>query len=122
MAFALLVALIDVMRRETLALDLGGRDLTLIEAASALRLLVWFNLIGALFLPIGMARSDAGTVTWAAALITWLARTLLFAASLALLDAGLGRIGLVRAARVLGVAVLLGLLAVVFLLADMGTA
>ena len=122
LAATLLVALIDAMRREALALDLGGRDLALIEAADALRLLVWFNLIGAMFLPFGMARSDAGPVAWAAGIITWLARTLLLAAALALLHAGLGRIGLVRAARVLGVAVLLGLLAAVFLLADMGTA
>ena len=61
-------------------MDLGGRDLALIEAADALRLLVWFNLIGAMFLPFGMARSDAGPVAWAAGIITWLARTLLFAA------------------------------------------
>ena len=57
LAATLLVALIDAMRREALALDLGGRDLALIEAADALRLLVWFNLIGAMFLPFGMARS-----------------------------------------------------------------
>ena len=122
LAATLLVVLIDAMRHEALAMDLGGRDLALIEAANALRLLVWFNLIGAMFLPFGMARADAGPIIWAAGIITWLARTLLFAASLALLDAGLGRIGLLRAARVLGVAVLLGLLAAVFLLADMVTA
>ena len=80
LAATLLVALIDAMRREALALDLGGRDLALIEAADALRLLVWFNLIGAMFLPFGMARSDAGPVAWAVGIITWLVRTLLFAA------------------------------------------
>ena len=122
LAATLLVALIDATRREEAARDLGGRDLALIEAADALRLLVWFNLIGAMFLPFGMARSHAGPVAWAAGIITWLARTLLLAAALALLHAGLGRIALRRAARVLGVAVLLGLLAAVFLLADMGTA
>ncbi len=116
------MALIEVMPHETLALDLGGRDLALIEATEALRLLVWFNLIGAMFLPFGMARADAGPVAWAVGIIAWLARTLLLAAVLALLHAGLGRIGLVRAAQVLGVAVLLGLLAAVFLFADMGTA
>ena len=55
-----LVALIDVMRREALAMDLGGRDLALIEASDALRLLVWFNLIGAMFLPFGMAAGRRG--------------------------------------------------------------
>ena len=122
LAATLLVALIDVMPRETLALDLGGRDLALIEATEALRLLVWFNLIGAMFLPFGMARADEGAAAWAIGIIAWLARTLLAIAALALLHAGLGRIRLVNAAQVLGIAVLLGLLAAMFLLADMGTA
>jgi formate hydrogenlyase subunit 4 len=117
-----LVALIDVMRREALAMDLGGRDLALIEVSDALRLLVWFNLIGAMFLPFGMAGADAGPIAWAVGIITWLIRTLLAATLLALLHSGLGRIGLVRAAQVLGVAVLFGLLATLFLLADMGAA
>jgi formate hydrogenlyase subunit 4 len=121
LAATLLVALVDAMRREALTLDLGGRDLALIEAADALRLLVWFNLIGAMFLPFGMARSDAGPVAWVAGIITWLARTLLLAAALALMHAGLGQIRLGRVARMLGIAVLLGLLAAVFLLADIGT-
>jgi formate hydrogenlyase subunit 4 len=116
------VALIDVMRREALAMDLGGRDLALIEVSDALRLLVWFNLIGAMFLPFGMAGADAGPIAWAVGIITWLIRTLLAATLLALLHSGLGRIGLVRAAQVLGVAVLFGLLATLFLLADMGAA
>jgi formate hydrogenlyase subunit 4 len=118
---ALLVALVDTMRREALASDLAGPDLALIEAADALRLLVWFNLIGAMFLPFGMARSGAGPVAWAVGLTAWLARTLLFAALLALLHAVHGHINLPRAARMLGVAALLGVLAAVFLFADMGT-
>ncbi|HEY2256561.1 MAG TPA: NADH-quinone oxidoreductase subunit H [Variovorax sp.] len=116
-----LVALADTMRHEALASDLAGRGLALAEVTEALRLLVWFNLIGAAFLPFGMARSDAGPIAWAVGLTAWLARTLLFAAVLALLHAVHGRINLPRAAQMLGVAALLGLLAVVFLFADMGT-
>jgi formate hydrogenlyase subunit 4 len=122
LAATLLVALVDAMRREASGLDLGGPDLALIDAADAVRLLVWFNLIGAMFLPFGMARSGAGPIAWAVGSIAWLARTLLFAAALALLDAVLGRIRLLRAAHILGVAVLLGLLAAVFLFVDMGAA
>jgi hypothetical protein len=120
LAATVLVLLIDVMRREPLALDLGGRDLALFRVADALRLLVWLNLIGAMFLPFGMAPAAAGPVAWPVGIIAWLIRTLLAAALLAVLHAGLGRIGLVRTAQVLGVAVLLGLLATMFLLADMG--
>ena len=87
-----------------------------------MRLLVWFNLIGAMFLPFGMARLARGRSPGWSALRAWLARTLVFAAVLALLHTVLGRIGLLRAAQMLGVAVLLGLLAAIFLFADMGTA
>jgi formate hydrogenlyase subunit 4 len=41
---------------------------------------------------------------------------------LALLNTVLGRLRLLREAQILGVAVLLGLLAAIFLFADMGTA
>ncbi len=121
LAATVLVALADTMRHQVLASDLTGRGLALTEVTDALRLLVWFNLIGAMFLPFGMARSGAGPIAWAVGLTVWLARTLLFAAVLALLHAVHGRINLPRAAQMLGVAVLLGLLAAVFLFADMGT-
>ncbi len=117
----MLVAMVDAMRQEPSATDLGGPDLALFEAACALRLLVWFNLIGATFLPFGMARSGAGPAAWPLGIVAWLARTLVFVALLALSYAVLGRIALPRAAQVLGVAVLLGLLAAVFVLADMAT-
>jgi formate hydrogenlyase subunit 4 len=120
LAATVLVALADTMRHQVLASDLTGRGLALTEVTDALRLLVWFNLIGAMFVPFGMARSGAGPSAWAVGIIAWLARTLLFAALLALLHAVHGRINLPRAAQMLGVAALLGLLAVVFLFADMG--
>lgn len=122
LAATLLVALVDNMRHDGLALDLGGPDLALIETADSLRLLVWFNLIGAMFLPFGMAQSGAGPIGWAIGIIAWLTRTLLFAAALALLHTMHGRIRLLRAAHILSVAVVLGLLAAILLLADMATA
>ena len=122
LAATMLVALIDVTRDAPLALDLSGREFALIEAGHALRLLVWFNLIGAIFLPFGMAQSGAGPVAWLVGIFVWLVRTLLFAAALALVHAVFGRIRLARAAQALGIAMLLGLLAAVFVLADMGSA
>jgi len=122
LAATLLVALVETMRHQALRLDLGGRDLALIEAADALRLLAWFNLIGAMFVPFGMAPAGAGPIAWVVGIIAWLARTLLLAVALALAHIMHGRIRLPRAAQVLGVAVVLGLLAAIFLLADMGTA
>jgi formate hydrogenlyase subunit 4 len=117
-AASLLVALVDTIRHDAVAEDIGGPGLALIGAADALRLLVWCNLIGAMFLPFGMASADAGPIAWAEGFICWLARTLLFAMVLAVLHAGLGVIGMRRASRMLGVAMMFGLLGAVFLCAE----
>jgi formate hydrogenlyase subunit 4 len=117
-----LTALIDVLPDETSVPGLSGRELALIRLADALRLLVWFDLIGTLFLPFGMAQPDAGPLAWLAGIGAWLARTLILAFVLSLLRASLGRFGLPRAARVLGIAMLLGLLAAVTVLAGLATA
>jgi formate hydrogenlyase subunit 4 len=118
---AMLVALVDVARLEPPAADLGGRELALIEVTRALRLLVWFNLLGAMFLPFGMASPGAGPIAWLVGIVAWLFRTLVFTMALALHRAVLGHIRLPRAARMLGVAVLLGFLAAVFVLAGMAS-
>ena len=119
LAATMLAALVDVTPLDAAALDLAGRDLALIEAAGALRLLVWFNLIGAMFLPFGMASADDGPLAWLVGMAAWLARTLVLAAALTLAQAVIGRVGLQRSVQVLGVAVLLGLLAAAFVVADM---
>jgi formate hydrogenlyase subunit 4 len=118
----LLVAPADSLHHETLTQDASGPHLALFEAAGALRLLVWCNLIGTIFLPFGMARADAGPLAWAVGIVCWAVRTLLMSGAWVLLHAVLGRIGLMAAARALGVAMLLGLLAAVLLFAEMGTA
>ena len=119
-----LVALIDggVLRREALASELGGADVALVEAADALRLLLWFDLLGAVFLPFGMAPAGAGPVAWIIGAICWLARTMLFTVAVAALRTLHGRLSLPRAAGLLGVAVLLGLLAILVLFTSMRTA
>jgi formate hydrogenlyase subunit 4 len=110
------------MRRQATALEFSGHDLALIEAGDALRLLLWLNLIGAMFLPFGMAPSGAGPVAWLVGLAGWLARTLLFAVALAVLPTIFGRVRLMSAVQTLGIAMLLALLAMVYLFAEMGTA
>jgi formate hydrogenlyase subunit 4 len=121
-AATLLVALIDTTRLQPQGKDFSGPDLALIDATGTLRLLVWFNLIGATFLPFGMATSDAGPVAWAVGLICWLARTALFVVALAVLRSVIGRIGLAGSARMLGIAMMLSLLAAVFLFGAVGAA
>jgi formate hydrogenlyase subunit 4 len=121
LAAAMLAALVDVARLEPPAADLGGRGLVLIEATLTLRLLVWFNLLGAMFLPFGMALPGAGPIAWLLGIIAWVSRTLVFTMALALHHAVLGHVRLPRAAKILGVAVLIGFLAAVFVLAGMAS-
>ncbi|HEX4172085.1 MAG TPA: NADH-quinone oxidoreductase subunit H [Acetobacteraceae bacterium] len=123
LAALLVVGLIDTTSRDMLAEQLSGPDLALVEASAAVRLLVWFNLIGAMFLPFGMAPAGtAAPAAWALGLMCWLGKTLVFTAMVAAVKTLIGRISLARAAKALGVAILLGLLATGFLLAQAGFA
>ena len=47
------------MVHEAMALEYSGSDLALIEATAALRLLLWFTLIAAIFIPFGIAPDGA---------------------------------------------------------------
>jgi formate hydrogenlyase subunit 4 len=121
LAALLVVALIDTTCPEALAEQLSGPDLALIDASAGVRLLVWFNLTGAMFLPFGMAPAGtADPAAWLLGLICWLGKTVVFAAVLAAVKTVIGRISLVWAAKALGIAILLALLASGFLLAQAG--
>jgi formate hydrogenlyase subunit 4 len=124
LAALLVVTLIDTARPDFLAAEqLSGPDLALVEASAMVRLLVWFNLIGAMFLPFGMASAEtAAPLAWGVGVICWLGKTLLFTAVLAAVKTVVGRIGLVQAAKALGMALLLALLASGFLFAQTGLA
>jgi formate hydrogenlyase subunit 4 len=86
------------MIHEAMVLEYSGPDLALIEATAALKLLLWFTLTAAIFIPFGIAPGGAGPVAWTLGLGAW-------------------------ALKMLGmVAVLLGLLAAVFLFVSTGFA
>jgi len=117
-----LVGLVETTRRETLAEELAGVDLALIDMSEAVRLLLWFNLIGAMFLPFGMAPVGSSPFDWVVGMMIWLGRTVLLAAVLAVVRAVIGRVTLALAAQALGAAALVGLLAAAFLLVQTGVA
>jgi formate hydrogenlyase subunit 4 len=98
--------------------EFSGGDLALVDLAEALRRLVWFDLIGALFLPLGMAEPGARPLGWLVGLLAWGTKLLVLAASLAALRCAAGRQRLARAPQVLGIAVVLGLLAALLVLAS----
>jgi formate hydrogenlyase subunit 4 len=109
-------------RQEPLSLEHSGTDLAFIEAAGMLRLLLWFDLLGVALVPFGIATADAGPVAWLLGLVSWLARTAVFALGVAILRATQERLRLDRAAGMLGIAMLLGVLAIVLLFSTMRTA
>jgi formate hydrogenlyase subunit 4 len=102
--------------------EFTGPDIALLRIARSLRLLVWLNLLSALFLPIGMAPPESGPVAWAAGLGCWAVKLVLLLAALAGIRAATGRLGMQRQAALIGVALVLGAVAAVLALAGAGTA
>jgi len=98
--------------------EFSGGDLALIELAEALRMLVWYDLIGALFLPLGMAEQGAGPLDWAVGLAAWGVRLVVLVAGLAALRCATGRLRLGRTPQLLGIAAVMGLLAALLVLAS----
>jgi formate hydrogenlyase subunit 4 len=109
------------MQRESMALEFSGPDLAVIDATEALRLLVWLSLIIAMFLPFGIAPAGAGPGVLLLGFVCWVAKLLVLAAALAMLQTVMGGMRPMHLPHMLGVAILLGLLAVVFLFASAAT-
>lgn len=98
----------------------NGPDLALTRFAGWLRQLVWFNLIGALFLPIGMSSAEFGPLGWLIGILAWAAKLFLFSFCLAAVQTAFGRIPRHSLPDLIGVVALLALLAVVIVLASAG--
>ncbi|WP_298216999.1 respiratory chain complex I subunit 1 family protein [Acidocella sp.] len=102
------------MVHEAMLLEYSGRLLALAEYAAMLRLLAWMNLIGAIFLPFGMARAGA-LLSWPGGLLLWAGKLVLMAAALCLFEVSRAKMRVFRVPEFLGAALLLGMLASVFL-------
>ncbi|HYZ24158.1 MAG TPA: NADH-quinone oxidoreductase subunit H [Rhodopila sp.] len=98
----------------------NGPDLALARFAGWLRRLVWLNLIGALFLPIGMSSAEFGPLGWLIGLLAWAAKLFLFSFCLAGVQTAFGRVPRHSLPDLIGVVALLALLAVVIVLASAG--
>jgi formate hydrogenlyase subunit 4 len=98
--------------------EFSGPALALVRSTAALRLLVWLDLVGALFLPVGMAQADGGLIGWLAGVGSWAARILGFCLLLAILRSVTGRLRWQSIPAFLGVTALLALLAAMLVLAS----
>ena len=110
------------MQHEALLAEYSARHLALLEATAALNLLVWLDLIAAIFAPFGTATPDSGSLVWLLALPLWGLKLGLLAGALALFEAGLAGMRVFRVAELLGLALLLGALAAVLLFVCQGLA
>lgn len=127
----LLVALVQLapaacdepaMTANALAQDYSGWQLALVEAGSALALLLWLSLLGVLFLPFGIAAPGAGLAAWLLGLLAWGTKTAALLAALALAEAGRARLRIPATLDLLAAAVLIGLVTAVLLFAGQGGA
>lgn len=104
------------MVHEAMVLDYSGRHLAAIELASMLKLVVWLSLIQALFVPFGMA----GAALTALALPIFVAKLAAGAVALALFEVGIAKMRVFRYPEFLGGAVVLGMLATIYLYVSHG--
>jgi formate hydrogenlyase subunit 4 len=111
------------MVHEAMTLEYSGRYLAMIELASALRLLLWMSLIAVLFAPFGI--TPTGSVApwlWALGIAAWASKIVLMATGLALFETLRAKLRVFRVPELLGMALLLGLLAAIFLFVSQGFA
>jgi formate hydrogenlyase subunit 4 len=102
------------MVHEAMLLEYSGRYLLLFEYAAMLRLMVWMCLIGTVFFPFGMARADA-PLSWPGGLLLWVVKLAILATVLPVFEISTAKMRVFRVPEFLGVAMLLGVLASVFL-------
>jgi formate hydrogenlyase subunit 4 len=108
------------MVHEAMVLEYSARHLALIEWTAALKLLLWMTLIVTIFVPFGMAAPESGPLIWVLALPIWALKVGVLATILALFESAIAGLRVFRVPEFLGVAVLLGLLAAVFLFVSQG--
>jgi len=110
------------MVHEAGLLEYSGPDLALWDFQAALKLLLWLSLIGALFVPFGMAPAGSTPLAWIGGLIAWAAKVGVLALGLAAFEVSIAKMRVFRVTEFLGAALLLALLAAVFLFVSTGLA
>lgn len=105
------------MVHEAMALEYSGRHLAVIELAAALKLLLYVSLIACVFAPWGLAASGAGPVAYVVGAVAYLAKLAVGGVGLALFETAIAKMRVFRVPEFLGVALMLGLLGTLLLVA-----
>jgi formate hydrogenlyase subunit 4 len=103
------------MVHEAMVLEYSGRHLALMEGAGMVRLTLFMALIGGIFAPWGIAVPGAGAAGLALGLGAFLAKCFILATALAVFETMIAKMRVFRYSDFLGGALLLGLLATIFL-------
>lgn len=109
------------MVHEAMELEFAGPHLAFLQLAASLRLLIWAGLFGTLFSPFLLARADA-PMQWLPALLGWIARVVIICVALGALEVSIAKMRVFRVPEFIGAALLLGLLAAVYLFVSTGFA
>jgi formate hydrogenlyase subunit 4 len=99
------------MIHEAMVLEYSGRYLALIEWAAAVKLLIFFSLLGNLFVPAGVSMALT-PATLVVAVLSLLVKFVVLAGAVAVLETRIAKLRLFRVPELLSVSFVLALLAV----------
>jgi formate hydrogenlyase subunit 4 len=108
------------MVHEAMVLEYSGRHLAMIEAASALKLVLYFSLIACLFAPLGIAGPGAGAAAYAAGIAAYLGKLLVLAVLLPIGETSVAKMRVFRYPLFVGSAFAAAALAVFLLFVSKG--
>jgi formate hydrogenlyase subunit 4 len=108
------------MVHEAMVLEYSGRHLAMIEAAAAIKLVLYFSLLACLFVPFGMATTDQGPDAIVIGLLSYLAKIAVLAVLLPIGETSVAKMRVFRYPVFLGGAFAAGALAVFLLFVSRG--
>jgi formate hydrogenlyase subunit 4 len=108
------------MVHEAMVLEYSGRHLAMIEAAAALKLVLYFSLIACLFVPLGIAGPGAGVTAYAVGMAAYVAKLLLLAVLLPIGETSVAKMRVFRYPLFVGSAFAAAALAVFLLFVSKG--
>ena len=108
------------MVHEAMVLEYSGRHLAMIEAAAALKLVVYFSLIICLFAPLGIAGAAAGVAAYAVGVAAYLGKLLVLAVLLPIGETSVAKMRVFRYPIFVGSAFAAAALAVFLLFVSQG--
>ena len=108
------------MVHEAMVLEYSGRHLAMIEAAAALKLVLYFSLLACLFVPFGMATADKSIAALSLGVAAYLGKMLVLAVLLPIGETAVAKMRVFRYPIFLGSAFAAGALAVFLLFVSRG--